>query len=119
MLGDLHSFWGVAVIVIDGMAGVVALAYALLKRSWSRPVAWLVGFALAASGLQVLLGVALYAGGERPGTTHVFYGILTAFALGFAYIYRSELAKRRELRWGLLLLFMMGLALRATFTYGT
>ncbi len=118
MLGDLHSFWGVAVIAIDGVVGVTALVHALLKRTWSRPVTWLVGFALAASGLQVLLGVVLYAGGERPGSTHLFYGVLMAFSLGVAYIYRAELAKRPELRWGLLLLFMMGLAVRATLTYG-
>jgi heme A synthase len=119
VLGEFHSLWGYAVIIIDGIAGLGALGFAAAKRSLPPLMRRLVVFALAASGLQVLLGVVLYADGERPGSIHVFYGVLTAVAITFAYIYRSELNKRPELRWGLLLLFMMGLAIRATFTYGT
>ena len=42
-----------------------------------------------------------------------FYGIVIAFTFAFAYIYRLQLEKRPELGYGVLLLFVMGLGLRA------
>jgi hypothetical protein len=48
----------------------------------------------------------------------VFYGVLIAVTFSFAYVYRAQLRKRPAYYYGLLLLFAMGLALRAVATVG-
>ena len=67
--------------------------------------------------VQVLTGVVLYVQDEDPGAFHMFYGFLVLFSLAFAYMYRSQLAKRPAVAWGLLMLFVMGLGLRAIMTF--
>jgi len=74
---------------------------------------WGRGIAIVAMLIQVGLGLILYARDFRPGTFHVFYGFVILFTFSFAYIYRPTLAKRPALSYGLLLLFTMGLGLRA------
>lgn len=72
---------------------------------------------MSAMVIQVLAGIVLYLQDEDPGAFHMFYGFLVLFSLAFAYMYRSQLAKRPALAWGLLLLFVMGLGLRAIMTF--
>ncbi len=80
---------------------------------------WAVGIAIAGLIVQVLLGVgAMTIEGTNPGNQHVFYGVVIAFALAFAYIYRAQFRKRPTLYLGLLLLFAMGLAIRGIMTFG-
>jgi hypothetical protein len=68
---------------------------------------------------QVVVGVAaLSSQGVDPGEQHVFYGILVAVTLAFAYIYRAQFRKRPTLAYGLLLLFTMGLGIRSITTVG-
>ena len=43
----------------------------------------------------------------------MFYGFLILFTFAFAYIYRAQLDRRPALYYGLLLLFVMGLGIRA------
>ncbi len=73
---------------------------------------------LGALVVQVLAGVYLYNTGQRPGSQHMFYGFIILFTLTFAYVYRDQLDKRPGLRWGLLLLFTMGLGIRGIMTFG-
>lgn len=61
---------------------------------------WL-GAAVSTTGAVALWGFIL------------FYGIVIVFTFAFAYIYRIQLECRPELGYGLLLLFIMGLGLRA------
>ena len=64
--------------------------------------------------VQIVAGVILWQQGVRPGDNfHVFYGVVIAITLALAYIWRAQLAKRPALSYGLLLLFIMGLGLRA------
>ena len=64
--------------------------------------------------MQVGLGFLAYNEGFRPQDDfHLFYGFVILFTLTFAYIYKSQLARRPALAYGLLLLFVMGLGLRA------
>ena len=65
----------------------------------------------------VLAGIILYLQDKDPGARHMFYGFLVLFTLAFAYMYRAPLAKRPALAWGLLMLFVMGLGLRAITTF--
>lgn len=92
---------------------------AITKRDPGRPF-W-IGFGIGTVGLvgQVSMGVwALAVDGVEPGNQHVFYGVVIMFTLAFAYIYRLQLAKRPALSYGLLALFLMGLAIRAISNFG-
>jgi hypothetical protein len=69
--------------------------------------------------LQVIVGLLLLnVGVFDPGAQHTFYGIVIAFTLAFAYIFRSQFRKKPALYFGLFLLFTMGLGLRGIMTVG-
>ena len=64
--------------------------------------------------VQVGLGFAVYGQGLRPGSEfHLFYGFLVLFTFTFAYIFRDKISQRPAVVWGVMLLFTMGLAMRA------
>lgn len=116
---SLHQYWGWSAVVIAGLVGVWGLALAWRRLDPSRPF-W-VGIAIATIAMigQVGLGVWLIVALEyEPGDQHVFYGLVIAFVLAFAYIYRIQLSRRPALFYGLLFLFVMGLGLRAITTLG-
>jgi hypothetical protein len=110
----LHANWFYAAVVVTGLVGLLGLGLAILRRT---PPAWFryaVGAAIVAMLAQVGLGFAAWAQGFRPADDfHLFYGFVILFTFAFAYIYRSQLARRQALAYGLLLLFVMGLGLRA------
>ncbi len=111
---SLHANWFYFAVVTSGLAGLWGLGLALLKRPATRPFHWAAGTAVAAMLLQVGFGLVLYAQDVRPGNDfHIFYGFVILFTFTFAYIYRAQIARRPALAWGLLLLFVMGLGLRA------
>jgi hypothetical protein len=107
-----YGFW--AATVATGVVGLAGVGTAIRRRT---PTRWFFVARSVAIGLmlaQVVVGTVLYVQGERPGNElHVFYGLLVAITLAFAYIYRSALARRPALLYGLVLLFTMGLGLRA------
>ena len=118
-MGSIHDAWGP---IAAGISGVVGLWGVLMARRDSVPKAfyWAVGVAIAGLLFQVILGVmAMSIEGTNPGSQHVFYGVVIAFALAFTYIYRAQFRKRPALYYGLLLLFSMGLAIRGIMTFGS
>ena len=118
MLGTFHSIWGWVAIGVDTVAGFYGIGFAILKRAPGKVFGAAVGAAIAASLVQVTVGVILYALGERPGRMHVMYGVLTAASLAIIYTYKGEMSgKHRALRWGLFCLLLAGLGLRAVATY--
>ncbi|MEX0827148.1 MAG: hypothetical protein WD184_10415 [Acidimicrobiia bacterium] len=110
----LHSKWFFVAVIATGLVGLWGLAAAIAKKApgrWFKVATWV---AIGAMLVQVGLGFALYGQGIRPDDDfHLFYGFVILFTFTFAYIYRSQLAKRPALAYGLLLLFVMGLGLRA------
>jgi hypothetical protein len=112
-----HTTWGWVAVSLAGLAGLVGIGYAVAKRAVTRPFWMLAGAGMGAMVIQVLAGIVLYLQDEDPGAFHMFYGFLVLFSLAFAYMYRSQLAKRPALAWGILLLFIMGLGLRAIMTF--
>ena len=111
---DLHASWFWVAVLSTGVVGLWGLVLASLKRPPGRAFAFGRAGAITAALIQVGLGVILWQQGLRPGNNfHVFYGVVTAITLSIAYVSRSAMAKRPALTYGLLLLFVMGLGLRA------
>jgi hypothetical protein len=111
---DLHANWFWVAVLSTGAVGSWGLVLAVLKRSPGRAFAVGRAAAITAALVQVGLGVILWQQGLRPGNDfHVFYGVVVAVTLALAYVYRAAMAKRPALTYGLLLLFVMGLGLRA------
>lgn len=120
MIGSFHGIWGWVSVGVDVIAGFFGVILGIRRLPPSRAFRAVGAAAIVAALLQVGAGLLLYGEGLRPGGFHVFYGIVTLITLAFAYVYRSELAKKNtSLRWGLLFLFMGGLGLRAIMTFGT
>lgn len=118
-MASLHEQWGWAAVAATGVVGVWGL---VLAWRGSQPNRWFWAGLAVASGvtlIQVALGVYLVAGeGRQAGDLHVFYGFVIAFTFAFAYIYRSQMARKPALYYGALLLFVMGMALRSIATSG-
>ncbi len=109
-----HQSWFWVAVISTGVVGAWGLALGLLKRPAPQAFVYSRWVAMIAMGVQVAAGLVLYGRGIRPGNGfHVFYGIVIVFTFAFAYIYRVQLDRRAELGYGLLLLFVMGLGLRA------
>lgn len=109
-----HQEWFYVAVISNGVVGVWGVALAALKRSPSRWFGYARSFAIVAILVQVGAGVVLYSNDIRPGNSfHVFYGVVISFTLTMAYLYRSTMARRPALTYGILLLFVMGLGLRA------
>ncbi len=109
-----HQEWFFVAVVSTGGVGLWGLLLAVLKRTPGKAFRVARLGAIGAILLQVAAGVVLYARGLRPGSAlHVFYGIVIVFTLAFAYVYRAQFERRPALAYGLLLLFLMGLGLRA------
>lgn len=115
-LRDFHGWFAYVAIVLNGLAGVVALV------AWRVPEVrgrWLwtgVIVAEVAMMIQVLVGTVLVASKDyvAPGF-HMFYGFLAFLTVGLAYQYRFQMRGRREMLYGLAGLFLMGLGIRAVF----
>lgn len=117
-MADVHNVLGWVAIGWLGFVGLWGVGSAALRRDVGPffAIGTLLGLAIAT--VQVGLGLVLFAGGSDPGSFHLFYGIVILFGVAFAYIFRSQLAVAPGLRWGLMLLFMAGLGLRAWATFG-
>jgi hypothetical protein len=113
-----HETWGP---IAAGVCGVVGLWGVLMggRDTVPRGFYWGVALAVAAMVAQVVIGVIALSGqGVDPGDQHVFYGVLVAVTLSFAYIYRAQFRRRPTLGYGVLLLFVMGLGIRGIMTVG-
>ena len=110
----LHGNWFWLAVATTGVVGAWGLVLRLMNRSADRWFKVGVGVATAAMLVQVGLGLVIYQQGFRTGNDfHIFYGFLVLFSFAFAYIFRAQMSRRFPLAWGLLLLFVMGLGLRA------
>lgn len=109
-----HANWVYVAVFSTGLVGLAGVVFAVAKREPGRWFLWARVITISVMLVQVGAGVTLYQQAHRPGDDfHVFYGILIAFTFTFAYIYRMQLSRHPALGYGLLLLFVMGLGLRA------
>ena len=113
MLG-FHQGWFFVAVIATGLVGLWGVGLAIAKREPTRLFGYATGAAIVAMLIQVAAGLWLWGEGRRPGDGfHVFYGVVIAVTFSLAYVYRSTLARRPALYYGLLMLFVMGLGLRA------
>ncbi len=111
---DLHAKWFFVAVIASGIVGLWGLMLAISQRNADRIFRIAMYSAIATMLVQVALGFLAYNQGFRPANDfHLFYGFVILFTFSFAYIYRTQMEKRPALAWGLLLLFVMGLGLRA------
>ncbi|MGI9586373.1 MAG: hypothetical protein ACR2N7_12365 [Acidimicrobiia bacterium] len=111
---SFHETWFWVAVVSCGVVGLWGVVLAVLKRSPPTAFNYARAIAIAAMLVQVGAGVYLYGNDLRPPNSfHVFYGVVIVITLTLAYLYRSTMAKRPALTYGILLLFVMGLGLRA------
>ena len=113
-LRSFHGVWGYVAIVANGLAGVAALVAWRFRQLRGRWVWWTTITAESMMMVQVLIGVILVSSKEYTAPRfHMFYGFLAFLTVGLAYSYRRQMRGRRELFYGLVGLFLMGLGIRA------
>jgi hypothetical protein len=116
-LRDFHATWAYVAIAVNGVVGVAALVAWRVPRLRGRWLWVCTVIAEAALLLQVGVGVVLVSSKDYTAPKfHIFYGILAFITIGFAYSYRTQMRGprgRRELIYGCVGLFLMGLGIRA------
>jgi hypothetical protein len=113
-LRSFHGVWGYVAIVANGLVGIAALIAWRVRRIRGRWVTWATVVAESMLMLQVLVGVILLSSKQYTAPRfHVFYGFVAFITVGFAYSYRRQMRGRRELYFGLIGLFLMGVGIRA------
>ena len=111
---DIHHVWGYVTIVLNGLAGLYALAAWRWKKLRGKPVWISTAVAEGAALVQIVLGVSLVASKDYVAPRfHMFYGFVIFITIGILYQYRSQMKGRLELLYGLGGLFIMGLGIRA------
>lgn len=110
----VHEVWAYVAIVANALAGIVLLVCWKVER-WRGRWMWVPTIAAeTAMMLQVVMGVILVASDEYVAPRfHMFYGFVAFLTVGIAYSYRQQMRGRRELFYGLVGLFIMGLGIRA------
>lgn len=108
-----HQNWFYVAVIATGVVGLWGIGLAILRKPPGRAFGIATGIAISVMLVQVIAGVVLYMSGKRPATFHVFYGVVIAITFAIAYVYRAQLARRPALAYGILLLFVMGLGIRA------
>lgn len=109
-----HQYWFYVAIALTGAVGMWGLVLAAMKRTPPKVFEWARGVAVVAILIQVSAGVYMYSNDLKPGNSfHVFYGVVIVITLTLAYVYRATMARKPALTYGVLLLFVMGLGIRA------
>jgi len=116
---EFHGIGAWIAIGLTGATGIWGLFLAAIKRQPGPLFKRASLVAVAVMLAQGAVGLVLFAGEGEPGSGHLFYGMIIAATVAFAYIYRAEIEKRAALAWGLLLLFLMGAGFRAVANIGT
>lgn len=111
---SFHKVWAYVAIGANALAGIVLLVCWRVTK-WRGRWMWIPTVAAeAAMMLQVLVGVVLVASHDYVAPRfHMFYGFVAFLTVGIAYSYRQQMRGRRELFYGLVGLFIMGLGIRA------
>ena len=119
MINNFHGVWAIISIWTAGISGVVLIAiYISRSAKYEKIGTYLINLSISTILIQTAGGLILYSQKIDPGSFHLFYGVVVLFTLTFLYVYRSEMNKNYYLYWGLALLFLMRLEIRAIMTLG-
>ncbi len=113
-LGGAHEVGAWVVVVGNAVTGVWALV-AHRRPEARRAALWWFTIAVQTSiFVEVALGVAYQRdSGIEPTSLHLLYGFASLFGVGILYSYRTQLADRVYLLYGLGGLFLMGMGIRS------
>ena len=118
-LFHFHQVWGYVAIAMNAIAGIIGLIAWRWKQARGKYVWICTIVAEAALMLQVLVGTILVASKDYVAPRfHMFYGFVAFLTVGIAYQYRRQMRGRREMFYGLVGLFLMGLGIRAVLQAG-
>ena len=114
-LVDAHVTVAWITLAGNGAAAVWALAAHKLPRLRVRALWWFVLVAQLLLVAEIIVGVALMAGGGRVVSgIHTFYGFVTLAAIGILFSYRNQVGRRwHYLLYGWGGLFIVGLVIRS------
>ena len=119
MINNFHGVWAIISIWVAGISGLVLIGiYISRSKKFEKIGNYLINLSISTILIQTAGGLILYSQKIDPGSFHLFYGVVVLFTLTFLYVYRSEMSKNYYLYWGLALLFLMGLEIRAVMTLG-
>ncbi len=119
MINKFHGVWALISIWVAGISGVFLIGiYISRSTKYKKIGTYLINLSISTILIQTAGGLLLYSQQNDPGSFHLFYGVVVLFTLTFLYVYRSEMSKNYYLYWGLALLFLMGLEIRAVMTLG-
>jgi hypothetical protein len=119
MINNFHGVWAIISIWTAGISGVFLIAiYISRSAKYEKIGTYIINLSISTILIQTAGGLILYSQKIDPGSFHLFYGVVILFTLTFLYVYRSEMNKNYYLYWGLALLFLMGLEIRAIMTLG-
>ena len=119
MMNNINAEWPLISIWVAGISGLILIAIYISKSGRFDNIAkYLVNFSVATILIQTAGELLLFSEIIEPGSFHLFYKVVVLFTLTFLYVYRSEMNKNYLLYWGIALLFIMGLEIRAIMTLG-
>ncbi len=114
VLSQFHDGFSYFVVIGNAMAGLWALSAHWIESLRRRALWWFVGLAQVLIAVQVILGVSLITAEDREvDGFHMFYGFIALASVGIIFSYKSQLASRKYLLYGLGGFFLMGLGIRA------
>ncbi|MFL2680889.1 MAG: hypothetical protein ACJ0GP_05020 [Candidatus Actinomarina sp.] len=118
-MNNFSAEWPLISIWVAGTSGLILIALYISKSERFDNIAkYLVNFSVATILIQTAGELLLFSEIIEPGSFHLFYKVVVLFTLTFLYVYRSEMNKNYLLYWGIALLFIMGLEIRAIMTLG-
>ena len=118
MVSVFHNIWAWVSIYLTGFTGLLLVGFFLVNKKKNYIIDYLIKLSVISILIQISAGLYLFGIGVDPGSFHLFYGVVILFTLIFIYIYRNDMNQKFELFWGLAILFIMGLAIRAVLTFG-
>ena len=118
MVSVFHNIWAWVSIYLTGFTGLILVGFFLVNKKKNYIIDYLIKLSVISILIQISAGLYLFGIGVNPGSFHLFYGVVILFTLIFIYIYRNDMNQKFELFWGLAILFIMGLAIRAVLTFG-
>ncbi len=119
MINSIHSYSGELSAWVCGISGLLFLIMHFKVKYRNEVIGfYLIIFSVTTLLINALIGAYLYSLNEELGSFHLFYIAVVLFTLTFLYIYKVQMRENYFLYWGLALLYLMGLAIRAITTFG-